>query len=70
MSQEFGLSAEIYTLSAIDQAAKDFNHLCMVTVEPGPAEFHVSLTEIGMQQSLVDEFLNYVLGLSAAEQLS
>lgn len=70
MTQEVGLSADIYTLAAIERAAQDFELLCAVTIEPCPGEFRVLLTEKANRQNLVEEFLNYVLGLSAAEQLS
>jgi hypothetical protein len=70
MSREFALSADIYTLAAIERAAQDFSQLCTVAIEPGHGEIRVRFTPIVSRQDLMEEFLNYVLGLSAAELLS
>jgi hypothetical protein len=70
MIAEFSLPDDIYTLRSIEKAAQDFAHLCSVTIRPGRHDFRVILNAKSDRQNLADEFLNYVLGLSAAEQLS
>ena len=70
MIAEFSLSADIYTLSAIKRGALDFDHLCSVTIRPGNEDFRVTLAPKVDRPHLAEEFLNYVLALSAAEQLA
>ena len=69
MTEEFRLTAMIYTLEATIKAAEAFKHLCRVRVYPANDETRVTL-EVGERQAnVVDEFLNYVLALSAQELL-
>lgn len=70
MTEEIVLSADIYTLTAIKRATRDFTQLCSVTLLPGNEEFRVEFIANVTRPNLLDEFLNYVLDLSAAEQLS
>ena len=70
MTEEFRLTASIYTLPATIRAADAFKHLCRVRVLPANDETWVTL-EVGEHQAnVIDEFLNYALALSAQELLS
>ena len=70
MTAEFHLTVDIYTMPATIRAAEAFKDLCRVRIYPGNEETRVILEVPEQQASVVDEFLNYALALSAQESLS
>jgi hypothetical protein len=69
MSQELRLTPAFYTLAATTRAADAFKHLCRVRMRSVGDEFHVVIEAPDGRTGVVDEFLNYVLALSAQELL-
>jgi hypothetical protein len=70
MSSAYELTGDVYTATAIQRACRDFEQLCTVTVHPRNNETHIRITPLVVNASIVDEFLNYVLALSAQELLA
>jgi len=71
MTAELLLTADVYTLAAAKQAAAEFRHLCRVDVQSAGDDTRVTITELSASRAaVVDEFLNYVLALSAEELLN
>ena len=68
--KEYKLSSAFYTPAAVRQGARDVSHLCRVHIQPGNDEIRVRIVLPDAKPQLADEFLNYVLGLSAQELLA
>lgn len=70
MVKELCLANVIYTDAAIRQTAADYENLCSVEIFPTSGGTRVRIYVADSNPLLVDEFLNYALGLSAEELLA
>ena len=66
MQTTINLTSRIYTREAIQQTIEEFAHLCSASFTPDGEVYVLRLTA---PRQLTDDFLNYVLGLSAQQRL-
>ena len=68
--EELVLNSDFYTPAAIEQTIRDFAPFCSVTWRPEATPAVLRVSPLVSDPQVIPEFLNYVLGLSAAELLS
>jgi hypothetical protein len=69
MSTEIALTPAIYTHEAVVSAAEAFQHLCRVHIRSTDGDVRIAIDVPTNRAEIVDEFLNYLLGLSAQQLL-
>ena len=62
------LTRRIYTQNALDRTLESFSKLCVGSYTTTEEDCLLEIEYVGQQP--LDEFLNYVLALSAQEQLT
>jgi hypothetical protein len=70
MRHDYSLDDDLYTFAALQRARRDFSKLCTVGLRPENGITAVSITPLTDTPVVVDEFLNYALGLSVQEILA